>query len=136
MKKLSIPAVIVLVLSLVIAIGSISFLSPCVHDDGTFGACHWAGQALFGLGLLLSVEALAALAVKESGIKAGLMLSALFCAILGFLIPGLIIDLCHMATMRCRAVMQPAMRILCLLIAVSALAGAVLENRKAKHEGR
>ena len=47
MKKSIIPAVVILVLSLVIVIGSRTFLSPCVHEDGTFGPCHWAGQALF-----------------------------------------------------------------------------------------
>ena len=88
MKRISIPAVIVFVLSLVIAIGSVSFLSPCVHDDGSFGACHWAGQALCGLGILLSIEGLIALISKDHGIKAGLLLSALFTAVLGFLIPG------------------------------------------------
>ena len=136
MKRLSIPAVIVLVLSLIIAIGSVSFLSPCVHDDGSFGACHWAGQALCALGILLSLEGLAALIVKNHGIKAGLLLSALFTAVLGFLIPGTVIDLCRMATMRCRAVMQPAMRILCVLIAISALIGMILESKKVTHESR
>ena len=49
-QKQLIPAVILLILSLVIVIGSQTFLSPCVHEDGSFGPCHWAGQALLGLG--------------------------------------------------------------------------------------
>jgi hypothetical protein len=63
MKKQSIPAVILLILSLVIAIGSQTFLSPCVHDDGAFGSCHWAGQALLGLGCALVTFIVGSIAV-------------------------------------------------------------------------
>ena len=132
MKKLSIPAVAALMISIVIAIGSINFLSPCIHDDGSFGTCHWAGQALFGLGILLAVQSLCALLITDSGIRLGLFLSMFFCAALTFLFPGILIDLCHMTTMRCRALMQPAIRILSILIALSALAGFLLEHKRRK----
>ena len=55
MKKQIIPGCVMLVLSLVIAVGSFTFLSPCVHDDGNVGACWWAGRMLLGLGCLLAV---------------------------------------------------------------------------------
>ena len=58
MKKSMIPAVVTLVLALVIVIGEATFLSPCVHDDGTFGSCHWAGRALLGTGCVLAAQAL------------------------------------------------------------------------------
>ena len=128
MKKQSIPAVILLALSLVIAIGSQTFLSPCVHDDGAFGPCHWAGRTLLGLGCVLGV--LAVLAFMMQRARFGVYLSALPLCLLGILTPGTLIDLCRMSTMRCRMVMQPAMIILFSAALASALIGAILTGRK------
>ena len=128
MKKQIIPAVILLVLSLVIAIGSQTFLSPCVHEDGSFGACHWAGQALMGLGCTLGVLALLVFFVKRA--RLGVFLSALPVCVLGILTPGTLIDLCRMSTMRCRTVMQPAMMILFSAALLCALTGAILSAGK------
>ena len=64
MKKQCIPAVILFALSIVIAVGSQTFLSPCVHDDGTFGPCHWAGRAFMGLGCVLGAMAVLSLLIQ------------------------------------------------------------------------
>ena len=127
-KKQLIPAAVLLILSVLIVIGSQSFLRPCVHEDGSFGPCHWAGQALLGLGCALGVMAALALAVRRAGF--GLFLGALPVCVLGILTPGTLIDLCHMSTMRCRMVMQPAMIILFAAALLCALTGAVLSARK------
>jgi UDP-N-acetylmuramyl pentapeptide synthase len=58
MTKKSIPALIVLLLSLLIAVGSQTFLGACVHEDGSFGACHWAARAVLALGAAQAVLAL------------------------------------------------------------------------------
>jgi len=128
MKKQTIPAVILLVISLAIAIGSHSFLSPCVHEDGSFGVCHWAGQALLGLGCVLGV--LAVLSLLSRSARFGVYLSALPLCVLGILTPGMLIGLCHMSTMRCRMVMQPAMMILFSAALLCALTGALLSAEK------
>ena len=134
MKQFSPGAALALVLSCVIAVGSVSFLGPCVHEDGSFGSCHWAGQAMLGIGLLLAVLNLAALLVKDGRLRAGLLFAAAAAAVLGLFVPGTLIRLCGMATMRCRAVMRPAMMLLCALTAVSCLAGGIAAYRKAGSE--
>ena len=131
MKRFSPGAAAVLLLSVVIAVGSVSFLGPCVHEDGSFGSCHWAGQAMLGIGLLLAVLSLAALLVKDCRLRAGILFAAAAAAVLGIFVPGTLINLCGMATMRCRAVMRPAMTLLCVLTAVSSLAGGIAAYRKA-----
>ena len=127
MKKTSLPACVVLVLALVTAIGSQSFLGPCVHEDGSLGACHWAGRALLGVGGLLAALSLLVLALRE---KAGLYLAMALTAILGLLIPGTLIQLCGMATMRCRMVMKPAMTILCALMLITSILGFLMARGK------
>ena len=128
MKKQMIPTMILLVLSLFITIGSQSFLSPCVHEDGSFGPCHWAGQALMGLGCVVGILAILSLCVQKA--RLGTYMSALPVCGLGILTPGTLIDLCHMSTMRCRMVMQPAMIILFSAALLSALVGAIFTARK------
>ncbi len=128
MKKSMIPAAVVLVLSMVIVIGGMTFLSPCVHEDGAFGPCHWAGQALLGAGCVLGVLAVLALCMKRA--RPGVFLSALPVCVLGILTPGTLIDLCRMSTMRCRMVMQPAMILLFSAALLCALTGAILSARE------
>ena len=134
MKQFSPGAAAALLLSCVTAAGSVSFLGSCVHEDGSFGACHWAGQAMLGIGLLLAVLSLTALLVKDGRVRAGILFAAAAAAVLGIFVPGTLINLCAMATMRCRAVMRPAMTLLCVLTAVSSLAGGIAAYRKAGSE--
>ena len=127
MSKDRVPACIVLILALVIAVGSQTFLGACIHEDGSFGACHWASRMLMGLGGLMAVMALAGLLMKRA--RFGLYVASVLTALLGMMTPGPIIALCGMPTMRCRMVMQPAMLILCALAGIAAVAGAVLSRK-------
>ena len=128
MKKQIVPAIAVLILSIVIILGSQTFLSPCVHEDGSFGPCHGAGQMLLGLGCALGVLAALSLCVERA--RFGVYLSSLPVCVLGILTPGTLLDLCRMSTMRCRMVMQPAMIILFSAALLCALIGAILTARK------
>ena len=130
MKKAVLPACIVLALALVIALGSQTFLSPCVHEDGSFGACHWAGRALLGIGCVTAILAALALALRHAKARLGVYLSLLPVTLLGILTPGTLIDLCRMSTMRCRAAMQPAMIILFAVMLVCAGVGALLSAKE------
>ena len=130
MKKAIIPAIITLVLALVVAVGSQTFLGACVHEDSSFGACHWASRALLGVGGLLAVLALAALCVPSAWL--GLYIAMALTCVLGILTPGTLIALCQMATMRCRALMQPATTILFALSLAASAVGAWLSRREAR----
>ena len=133
MKKQMIPGCVLFFLALVITVGSISFLGPCVHEDGTAGACFWAGRALLGLGLLLLILSFSAVMLRQA--RTGLYLSIIVSGILGLLTPGVLINLCRMSTMRCRAVMQPAMMILFAASALTALWGLIACIRQSKGKG-
>ena len=122
-RKISIPALVILAAALITAIGSVSFLGPCVHEDGSFGACHWAGRAELGIACLIAAQSLLLLFQKNAGARCGLYMAILLTAALGMLVPGTLIGLCGMATMRCRALMKPAMTLLFALMGILALAG-------------
>ena len=127
-KKITgrIPALVIAGLALLAAIGSQTFLGACVHEDGSFGTCHYAAMAVCGTALVIMAEGIAAAAWNNAAARRGLFLSALLTGVLGILTPGTIIRLCTMASMRCRTVMRPSMMILFSLICVSAAAGMIL----------
>ncbi len=124
MKKQVIPAIVMLAFSLLAVIGIGTFLSPCVHEDGSFGSCHWAGRALLGIGMADCALALMALAVGKA--RFGAYMSAIPVSLLGILTPGTLIDLCGMSTMRCRMLTQPAMIMLFAAAGIAALTGIAL----------
>ena len=125
-----IPAVIITVLALAAAVGSRTFLGPCVHEDGVFGSCHYAGQAVFGAALVMAAEGVFAAVWNHAGVRRGIFLSLIVTGILGILIPGTLIGLCGMAAMRCRTIMRPAMTILFSLMCVTAAGGIALTGEK------
>ena len=130
MKKTCFPAIIILALSMLAAIGSQTFLGACVHGDGSFGACHWACRAVLGEGGLLAVLSLMALALKRE--RAGLYLAMLPASLLGLLTPGTLIALCKAPTMRCRMLTQPAMMILFGIMLLTSLVGWLLSRKGEK----
>jgi len=130
MKKTYFPAIIILALSMLAAIGSQTFLGACVHGDGSFGACHWACRAVLGEGGLLAVLSLMALALKRE--RAGLYLAMLPASLLGLLTPGTLIALCKAPTMRCRMLTQPAMMILFGIMLLMSLVGWLLSRKGEK----
>ena len=128
-NKKIIPGIVIILLALTGLIGGLTFLGPCVHDDGSFGACHYAGMALTGICALILAENICHLFVKRNGFRQGVYICTVMTAVLGILIPGTLIDLCKMATMRCRAVMRPGMTIIFILICVAALIGVILTRK-------
>lgn len=136
-RKKIIPAALILLFSVLAAVGVKTFLGPCVHEDGTFGPCHWAGQALLGISLLMSAQSIAVLAAyKNSQLSRGLFLAMALTSVLGMLVPGPVISLCGMATMRCRSLMRPAMTILLGLAGLIALTAFFLTMGSSSSENR
>ena len=122
-----------LALTIVFAVGAFTFLKPCAaHDDGSWMTCHWAGEAVKGLACLLALMGAMKLCVRKPGAKLGLSLAAVPTAILTCLIPGGLIGLCMMNTMRCRSVMKPGALVFGVLIAALSAVDAILLARADK----
>ena len=131
MKK-NLFAILLLVLAAIIAAGSVTVLGPCVHEDGSKGPCADAGRALLIDGCVTAILAILITMVNRRGLRMALFAAALCAAVIGILLPGVLMPLCKMDTMHCRAVMQPSMIILSGAAAVAALLGIITErSRKA-----
>ena len=130
MKKHSVWPVVIVVLAVIGAIGSMTFFGPCVHEDGSFGACHWAGQAVTGIAALLLVISLVRLLFPDAGVRMGLSAAMIPTAVLGALMPGVLIGLCMMDNMRCHSVMRPFTVIMSVLEILAAVLDMICLKRK------
>ena len=115
-------AIIPAVLSLLLSIGTLTVFHACeIKEDGTWMHCHDAQNAVAIGGVVLTLLMSAALPFEKKMLKAVLYGLGVISSIITFLIPGSIISMCMMHTMRCYSVMQPFVRILSVLIAVCCL---------------
>ena len=112
-----------LILAVLLALGALSFAGPCVHEDGSFAACHAASLAVIGSSVLAAVASLAALFVRGGKLAGSVMLVSAVAGLFAALSPGTLFGLCMMQTMRCWTLMRPfalvcgAALFLCALVA-------------------
>ena len=111
------------IVALLFLLGLLTVFAPCgAKEDGGWMSCHWAGQTLRGLSGAMLVIALLHLLPGMGEMKKGLNLAMLPLCVLAMLVPGRLVSLCMMASMRCRSVMSPAVTVFSiLLIALSVL---------------
>ena len=104
------------------SIGVRTFFAPCgPKEDGSWMSCHWAEAALFALAVVLTVQAAIRLALRAPGAKRGAALAMLPVALAAAIVPGGLIPLCMMRTMRCHFLLRPA--VILVSVAIIALAG-------------
>ncbi len=117
--------------SIVYLVGIRTFLAPCgPKDDGSWMVCHWAGQAVTGLAAVLVVLAALRLLLPGPAYRMGVSASMIPVALLGALLPGKLIGLCMMDTMRCHAVTRPGAVVFSVLLAVLSLADLAVLRKK------
>jgi len=133
MKK-NVFCVILLVFAAAIAIGSVTVLGPCVHEDGSEAPCTGAGRAVLCGGCVLAILAALILFIRKHSIRIVLFFIALCTAAAGTALPGTIFPLCRMDTMHCRAVMQPAMIILFVFEMIVSVCGIAFERNRIRRE--
>ena len=123
--------IILLILSALLCFGTKYLFHACnPKEDGSWMACHWAEQAVFGLGFLLLILSIVLVFVfKDGKTKSGIALSMEAAAALAAVTPNHLIRLCMMTDMRCHAVMKPAVMIISILIIICG-AVAVTVHRK------
>lgn len=124
-----------LFISAFLCIGINSLFKPCEPKaDGSWMACHWAGQALKAFSLALFIISLIHFLISEPKIKAGLSFAVIPVALFSAIIPGGYIKLCMAQTMRCHSITRPATIVLSVLLILSAVIDIIRQSSKAKKE--
>ncbi len=132
MKGHPIPiiACLQLLLAFVLTAGCATIFRPCIHEDGSFGSCHWAGCVLVALGTVLVLQAFAQLLLRSDETRLGLALASLPVAVMTLLVPGTLVDLCCVETMRCLSVMRPAALLTGGLLVITLAAECAILSRR------
>jgi hypothetical protein len=121
---------ILMILAAVIAIGSVTVLGPCVHEDGSEAPCVRAGRAVLLAGCVLAVLAALILCFRKPSVRIVLFFISMTVAAVGIVLPGTIFPICRMDTMHCRAVMQPATIILFAAAMIVSVGGIIVERNR------
>ncbi|MBR1828488.1 MAG: DUF4418 family protein [Atopobiaceae bacterium] len=102
-----IAAYALVALSALLAVGVLTFAGPCVHDDGTVGACYGASRVLVGLGACAFVASVVRVLVSNVTVQRVLTALVLVVGAAAAILPGNVVPLCMMSAMRCNAIMHP-----------------------------
>lgn len=134
--KTTVLTVILLVLAVIIAVGSVTVLGPCVHEDGSEAPCTGTGRAILADGILLAVLSVFLFFIKAPKMRLILFMITAVAALAGILMPGTLLPVCKMDTMHCRMVMQPAIIILFALALLTSACGTMAEISKNRKHGK
>lgn len=114
------------VFSLLLSVGVMTVFSACeMEEHGKLMPCHGAQNVVelggFVLFFLFSFGAL----LKSRSLKLFLFAAGVMAATAVFFVPGDIMPLCMMKTMRCHTVFQPFVRLVSAVTVISGAAGFV-----------
>ena len=118
--------------SVLLTVGSLTFFSACGLHERKYMACHWAQNAVALIGIVLTIQSLARIFLKDRGRRTGLALSIFTLAVSAVFVPGTVINLCMMETMRCHTVFRPAVFVIGIVLALISGADAVISFVKSE----
>ena len=134
LRKEKVFALLPAVFSLLLSLGVMTVFSACgMKEDGTWMRCHGAQNVVelggFVLFFLFSFGAI----LKSRSLRLFLFAAGVIGAAALFFVPGDIMPLCMMKTMRCHTVFQPFVRLVSAVIVVSGAAGFVRVLRSSRN---
>ncbi len=119
--KYSFRRFVPLIPALLCVLGLLTVFDACpMKEDGTWMRCHSARDLSLLIALGISALLLAAALLSSRPLRLALYILSMAGCVLLFLAPGIISDMCMMKTMRCYTVMQPFVRIISVLTALTA----------------
>ena len=132
-KKGAVPAPFELVsalAALLLAVGCATVFRACAAtEDGAWMHCHAAQLAVTACAAAQCALLLGAAFIGSRPVRACLCALSCACAVVAFFIPGGIVSMCAMQSMRCWAVMRPFSRIMAAVVALMSAAGVVRAAR-------
>ena len=105
--KLSIAELLMYVIAVWYAIGIRGMFKVCEPMGDSFMSCHWAGETLKAMSILMLVLGLMHILMPDERVKLGMDIAFVGIYVCMLMIPGGAINLCMMEDMRCRSLTQP-----------------------------
>ena len=98
-------------------------------------SCYYSGQAVTGVGILITLLGIAALFIGNENIRLGISIAQVLNAILVLALPLKLTGLCKMESMDCRKATLPAWIVVSVLLIIINVAGVVLISIKNREHG-
>jgi len=125
--KISGLAMIPAILSLILSLGVMTVFRGCDKKaDGTWMHCHSAQNTVVIFGIALLLIFLIAMFIGKKYVKLVLYLIGIIASIVLLFVPGPIISMCMMYTMRCYLVMRPFVRVMAVLMIVMSVINIII----------
>ena len=105
--RVSITEILMLVISIVYLIGIRAWFAVCPVMSEMIMACHWAGEMLKAMSILLLVIVIVHIVIWDPKVKLGVDIPLIGIGILDIFIPGGIINLCQSTDMACQSAAKP-----------------------------
>ncbi len=113
-------------ISVLYLIGIRVWFPVCEPMESGFMSCHWAGEMLKGISILLVIMSVVHLLIPDDRIKIGTDITLCAVYVLTFCVPGMIIDLCKMSEMNCRSHTAVLTAVFMVVMMLSAIADIIL----------
>lgn len=121
-------------LSLLLALGSFTVFSACgIKEDGSWMRCHSAQTTVTICAAVLSACLLLQAFIRQKTLRIVLNGISIAGSAIIFLLPGKLMPMCMMHTMRCYTLFQPFVRIMAVLVACSCLIQVIREACERRH---
>ncbi len=130
-EKRSIRSWIPVILSLLLLTGTLTVFRACgPKEDGTWMHCHSAQNDIVIAAAILFVVFAAAAVIKNKMLSGVFYIVGIAGSLIVILIPGILVHMCMMDTMRCYEFMQPFARVMGVLLILSAVINLIFANKK------
>ncbi len=130
-KRVGPVDIVLLVLTILSVAGLLTVFKGCgPKEDGSWMVCHWAEQAETGLSIVLAVCAVFHILAPDPGVKRGLDLALIPTALFAVILPGNVISLCMMDTMRCHVFTRPFVLVVNILVMAAAVIDLLIHRKK------
>ena len=121
-------------LGLLLSLGSCTAFAACgIKEDGSWMRCHSAQTTVTICAAVLSAFLLLPAFIREKALKIVLNGIGIVGSAAIFLIPGKLMPMCMMRTMRCYIIFQPFVRIMAALIACCCIVQIIQAIRERKN---
>ena len=133
-KNFSLPVLLSFIASAVLFVGVLTVFRACAQtDEGMWMNCHYVELALAAIGIAATVITfLNMILIRKIKTKIIFTVLVFILSVIAILLPGRLVSMCMMDTMRCHMLMRPAVDILCVLFIIIELIGIFFINREGK----
>ena len=120
--------------SLLLFLGSFTVFAACgIKEDGSWMRCHSAQTMVTIFAAVLSACLFLQAFTRQKALRVVLNGISIAGSAIIFLLPGKLMPMCMMHTMRCYTLFQPFVRIMAVLVACSCLIQVIQATRERRH---